>query len=185
MGRPRAFDWDEAKRLRAQGLTYKEIGEHLGVSSHAAMCACNEKVRRKQRALSRKLIEDRKEPCRGGCGVLIHAHYGESREISGYCRDCLSERRRFEAEMRHSHGTESRYVNLGCRCPLCREAASQARRRRRERSRVPCSHGCGRMVDSTGRRNPSKPPECRPCSHARVIAERRAARAAQGVCAVA
>lgn len=80
---------------------------------------------------------------------------------------------RLKAELRN-HGTEVRY-NGGCRCEHCRAAASDAKRFRRLKSRVPCSHGCGAMVDSINRRNPEKPPECRPCSIRRVHAERKAA----------
>lgn len=182
MGRPRAFDWDEAKRLRATGLTYKQIGERLGVSAHSVNCACNPALRRRQRAATRRLHESYAEPCRGGCGVLVS--YVGNRPSTGYCFDCWAARKRFEAEMRDNHGTEARY-KLGCRCAICREGASEAKRRRRLASRVPCSHGCGTLVDSINRRNPGKPPECRPCAHKRVLAEQRAARASQEVRAVA
>jgi hypothetical protein len=171
MGRPRAFDWDEAKRLRAQGLTYREIGERLGVSGQSVMCACDAAVRRRHRAQSRTLHESYRDPCRGGCGVLVS--YRGLKPSTGYCKECWAERVRFEAEMRDSHGTESRYTKLGCRCALCRAAASEAKRKRRERSRVPCSHGCGTLVDAINRRNPGKPPECQPCAMRRIHAERK------------
>lgn len=164
MGRPRKFDWDEARRLRAEGLTYREIGERLGVSHHAVNCACDAAVRMRKRADTKRRLEASRVPCRGGCGVLVWMQGGRS----GYCLSCLGERRRVVR-----HGTENEY-RQGCRCEPCRLAASEAKRRRREQSRVPCSHGCGTLVDSINRRSPDKPPECRPCALRRIHAERRA-----------
>ena len=43
---------------------------------------------------------------------------------------------RARAEARDNHGTESRYSNLGCRCPECTRAASESRKRRRREGRV-------------------------------------------------
>ena len=39
MGPPRRFDYDEAKRLREQGLTLAAIAERLGVSARAVLYA--------------------------------------------------------------------------------------------------------------------------------------------------
>lgn len=174
MSRPRAFDYEEARRLRREGLSYVEIGRRLGVSANSAAKACDPGFRRRQDEAARRRSEWYREPCRGGCGVLVS--YRGLRETTGYCVDCFNERRRFQAEMRDSHGTESRY-RLGCRCLDCRRAASAARKQRRERSRVPCSQGCGRMVDSINRRDPDKPPECRPCALRRISEERKQAAA--------
>lgn len=169
MGRPRSFDYDQAQALRAEGLTYMEIGRRLGVSANAAAKACDPAYRRRQNAATRRISETYREPCRGGCGVLVT--YRGLKPSTGYCVDCLNERRRFEAEMRDNHGTETRYT-LGCRCLACRQAASAAKKRRREQSRVPCIHGCGRMVDSINRRNPGKPPECPACALDRTKPQR-------------
>jgi len=164
MGRPRAFDYDVARRLRKQGLTYRQIGDRLGVSGNAANRACNPAFNRRQQAKSKEAIEALRHPCFGGCGVLVWGHLTRS---SGYCLKCYAER-----FWRHEvHGTESGQC-AGCRCEACRLAANEAKRLRRERSRVPCSHGCGTLVDSINRRDPSKPPECRPCSRRRIVAER-------------
>ena len=46
MSRPRKFDWNEARRLRAQGLTYAEIGRRLGVSDYAIKYACSDATAR-------------------------------------------------------------------------------------------------------------------------------------------
>jgi hypothetical protein len=84
------------------------------------------------------------------------------------CRAC------YDRERAADHGTESRYTG-GCRCDACRQAGSEAKRQRRIASRVPCSHGCGAMVDWINRRDPRKLPECRPCSNARINADRKVA----------
>lgn len=87
--------------------------------------------------------------------------------VSARCRDCEN------AEREAPHGTESRYSRCGCE--ECRAAAAEARRERRHAARVPCSHGCGTLVDSYNYHYPEKPPECRPCAMRRVHAERRKA----------
>lgn len=87
------------------------------------------------------------------------------------CRECV------DRERAADHGTESRYSS-GCRCDECRTAASAAKRERRIKSRVPCSHGCGTMVDWINRRQSGKPPECGPCSIKRLRAEGRLGRTA-------
>ena len=168
VARPRSFDYDEALRLRDQGLSYAEIGARLGVSDTAARNACDPRARIQQRRATRRAIEAARTPCRGGCGVLVYMH---NKGSSGYCKACYAERFwRIE-----KHGTEKEYVSWGCRCHACTAAASAARRARRLRSQVPCSHGCGRMVDRYNARYPDKPPECKSCAMRRVTAERRAA----------
>jgi hypothetical protein len=169
MGRPRSFDYSEAQALRAQGLSYREIGERLGVSGNSVARACDPAYRRRQSESARRVTEGYRDPCRGGCGVLVT--YRGLKPSTGYCIDCWHERVRFAAEMRDNHGTESRY-RLGCRCLACRRAASEAKRRRREQSRVPCAT-CGTPVNSINRRFPDKPPECRPCAMRRIHEERK------------
>jgi hypothetical protein len=168
-GRPRSFDYDEAKRLRSEGLSYREIGRRLGVSDTAVQRACDPAYRRRQRASGERWIEEQRHPCFGGCGVLVWHHQAAR---SGYCRACFGERRNVVR-----HGTENEY-RQGCRCRDCTTAAAEAKRRRRQKSRVPCSHGCGTLVDAINRAKPDKPPECRSCALRRIHAERRAARAA-------
>lgn len=87
------------------------------------------------------------------------------------CRPC---HQAHHALIREQHGTTSRYKH-GCRCDLCRSAAAAAKQERRVRSRRPCSHGCGTLVDTIDRRDPGKPLECRKCAQRRVAAARRAA----------
>lgn len=171
MPRPRKFDHDEARRLRAEGMTLIAIAERLGVSDTSVLHAVNEDLRVKANARVLENQRSKRRPCKGGCGRLVwtHTRRPDGTPHSGFCVHCIQAH-----EHPIQHGTESGY-RRGCRCHLCRQASSAAKRRRRRNSRVPCSHGCGRLVDSINRRNPGKPPECRPCSHERVIAEQRVA----------
>lgn len=159
-GRSRSFDYDEAKRLRADGLTYAEIGKRLGVSGNAAAMACDPAFRKRQLAAAKKGIENARHPCFGGCGALVWGHISGR---TGYCPTCLGARRNIVR-----HGTETEY-SQGCRCEPCRLAASAAKRRRRVNSRVPCSHGCGTLVDSINRSDNTKPLECHRCANKRIV----------------
>lgn len=161
MSRPRTFDYAEAKRRYAAGETLASISRALGVSFHAAKYAVDEDFRYSANAKGRKWAETNyRRPCAGtGCTRLV---WTKAKGQTGLCPKCLGLSRRTAV-----HGSESKY-RQGCRCGRCRTAMSTARRERREKTRVPCSHGCGRMVDSSGRRNPDKPYECLPCSNARI-----------------
>lgn len=171
MPRPRKFDHDEAIRLHAKGMSLAEIGRRLGASDTSVSRAVNPDYRERADAKAIERLRSQRQPCKGGCGKLVwthtKGHNGKPR--TGYCTACF-----VEHERPIKHGTESGY-DRKCRCHLCRQAATVAKRRRRQKTRVPCSHGCGRMVDSINRRDPGKPPECRPCSHRRVMQERQAA----------
>lgn len=46
----RKFDWDIAKRLRDEGMTYNDIAKQLGVTKMAVVYAVDDDLRRKQRA---------------------------------------------------------------------------------------------------------------------------------------
>lgn len=166
--RPRTFDYDQAARRHAAGESINAIARSLGVSHHAIKYAIDEdfRIRANEKAVAYGM-ENYRELCKGGCGALVWIK-GKAHTPTGYCATCSGLLRR-TAE----HGTESKYRNHGCRCDECRAAATKAKRDRRTRSRVPCSHGCGRMVDSINRRNPEKPPECSPCSNARIQSARR------------
>ncbi len=155
----RKFDHDEARDRHAKGEGIAPLAREYGVAWAAVARVVDERVRRKMHAQSLANLERRRMPCRGGCGVLVWQH-GPRR--TGYCPQCLGEKRNVV-----NHGTESEYRD-GCRCPLCTQAASEAKRQRRLRARVPCSHGCGTMVEGNNRRDMTKPPECLPCALKRI-----------------
>lgn len=161
----RKFDHEEAQRRFRAGVSITAIAKDAGVSWQAVQRVVRPAVRKRMDASSRRHIEWQREPCRGGCGVLVWMH---TRDRSGFCRSCYAEK--FLRKVQH--GTENEYTVWGCRCEPCREASSAARRKRRLRSLVPCSHGCGSLVDPYNPRYPGKPPECHPCAMARLHTQR-------------
>lgn len=174
MAKPRTFDWDEAKRRYEAGETQTGIAKEYGVSVQAVWWACHPDKYKESFARNYAWSRaNRRFPCLGGCGKLVwlmSLHWsagGQRGDRSGLCMQCLAKQQREQA----IHGTEGVYK--WCKCDLCRAAGTAAKRKRREATRVPCSHGCGTMVDSLNRRNPEKPPECQPCSVKRLKAEGR------------
>jgi hypothetical protein len=90
-------------------------GTHTGYHNHGCRC----------------------EPCREACRV-----YNRERAINKYQREWRHRTGRgrplaaYRAEVEPEHGTESRYVNRGCRCDDCMDAAKDARARRRRAPNV-------------------------------------------------
>jgi hypothetical protein len=175
----RKFDWDEARRLYDGGLSYAAIGVRLGVSHGAVYFALNEAARKRMAARNSQWQRE---------GVCAECGTGCSRNASRKvtrCSVCANKRR----------ATTVRENELSCRCckewkpynafPMggnharsgrhhdCRVCLTEAKRAWRERNRVPCSHGCGSMVDAKNRLNPDKPHECHSCAMQRIWTERR------------
>lgn len=157
------FDHEEARARFALGEETASIARGYGVSWSAVKRVVDPQTRKKMDARARANIEARRVPCRGGCARLVWMHGARPR--TGYCPKCLGEKTNVVR-----HGTETEY-SQGCRCGKCLTAASAAKRRRRENSRIPCSHGCGTLVDGINRGWPDKPPECRPCYYKRQRGE--------------
>jgi hypothetical protein len=125
----------------------------------------------------------RNRGCRCDACRTAHTDYCRTHQKAGYERvpcacgktkrpDAVKCRACRNAEVAADHGTESKY-SAGCRCDECREAATAAKRRRREAARVPCSNGCGRMVEGINRRSAVKAPLCRVCANERTAIARR------------
>lgn len=161
----RTFDHDEARALYASGAwTQAALATKFGVSAARINQILDPQRKARVDAASLEwLHENYRLPCANECGTLVWKR--GTNDQTGLCRVCFGLSRR-TAE----HGTESKY-SQGCRCAECRAAASKAKRGRREKTRVPCSHDCGAMVDSINRRNPDKPPECLPCALDRIHAD--------------
>lgn len=81
----RAFDHDEAKRLRSEGWTYQALADHFGVSITGVQRVLLPKVRDSMavqtKAWTKKNLN---HPCKGGCGKTAWTHKGRS----GYCPAC-------------------------------------------------------------------------------------------------
>lgn len=160
--RARGWCWKHYQRWQQHGDPnfVSPPPEHGTVNMYSNLgCRCDECRRAKtDYCRERGIAGYAKDPC-PGCGQ-------PKRVIAKLCRACDDAQRAVE------HGTEGRYRG-GCRCEDCRTAASAKKRERRLASRVPCSHGCGTLVDSLNRRSPEKPPECRPCAMKRIHSTRR------------
>lgn len=131
-------------------------GTPNGYSNHGCRChACG--AAQTAYARERKIGGYSQNPC-PACGKPKWV-------LSALCRECMN------AAREAPHGTEVRYKRCGC--DECRQASAAARRRRREASRVPCTHGCGTMVDPYNSCYPGKPPECRACAMKRINAARK------------
>lgn len=182
MPRARLFDYDEAKRLRADGLTYQAIADRFGVSNSAVALAVNDAAREiaNERANAwqrRGVCIDCGGQCTRTAGTPAHrcktcaalAKATSVREDELQCMKCR--------EWKPDAGFPSNRAESGVRRgrhDQCRPCLTEAKREWRERTRVPCSYGCGRLVEGKNRRTPGKPPACFYCatSHRRVAALR-------------
>lgn len=158
----RKFDHEDAQVRYAAGETIAALAREYGVAWAAVQRVVNPAVRKRMDAQSLAYIDSCRIPCLGGCAKLVWMH-GKGR--TGYCAQCLGEKNNVVR-----HGTENEYTQ-GCRCHPCLAAATEAKRVRRAATKVPCSHGCGTMVDGNNRRDNSKPFECRSCYHRRQRGE--------------
>lgn len=84
----RKFDWEEAKRLRATGLTYEKVAATLGVSEMAVYLALNPEVRVRQEEMRREWV---KSGTCTDCGGAATRGYGPNRR--GRCRACFAKQR--------------------------------------------------------------------------------------------
>lgn len=138
----RAFDHEEAQALRADGWTYPALAERFGVSVTAVARVCDPEVRARMDAAAKGwLAENRRRPCRGGCGCLV---WLQNKGRTGYCPSCFAELRAAagvrEGELRCSKcggwkpdaefGRAKRKTRRGRRlwCRACESAARRARR---------------------------------------------------------
>jgi hypothetical protein len=85
----RAFDHDECRALRAEDpkrWTWKALAEHYDVSIRAIERVLKPHVAERMNAYSLQWTrENKREPCKGGCGALVWMHM---KERSGYCPAC-------------------------------------------------------------------------------------------------
>lgn len=177
----RKFDWDEARRLRSEGMTYQDIAERFGVSDMAVYLACNEDARTAQNQRSSGWQKSGICPVCGGrasrnaatgqhrCRSCASKAAATSvRETTLLCKKCRQWKPDVDFHLKRSNAHRRE------RHCYCRSCTTIEKRRWRERNRVPCSHSCGTLVDAKNRRDPDKPYECRSCAADRIHAERRA-----------
>lgn len=89
MGRPRGFDWDQAKRLRDAGFTVSEIADQLGVATMSVYRSLDPVLRERiaTRQRNRRAWIGACIDC-GGPASIAKASGGSSR--NGRCRECAN-----------------------------------------------------------------------------------------------
>jgi len=151
----RKFDWDEARRRRAAGETYPDIARSLGVSIAAVRFAVNDDER--ERAAQRVKEWQRSGTCID-CGQPCSRTF---RRKEHRCNACAGKARITnvrDGELRCAtcetwkpdddfpRSSHVRCIVRRGRHRVCRMCSTKLRREYRERHKVPCSGGCGRMV---------------------------------------
>lgn len=138
----RAFDHEEAQRLREAGWSIPRIADHMGVSVTAVYRVCDPAVRERMQEKADKKLRDMREPCLGGCGRLVWMHNAKA---TGYCPACAGIQRsaahvrdtelqctrcnewKPDAEFSDAQGRRSRRGKQSW-CRKCNSATRQARR---------------------------------------------------------
>ncbi len=162
----RTFDYDEAARLRSEGLTYSEIGERFGVTDAAIQRAVNPK--RRAEMLARTAAFQRSGIC-PDCGGQASRN---GLNLQHRCRSCASKLAATSVMPRSLRCAVCRVFKLDDDFPrhrrrqhrrgrhtVCRACQAAVRQQSRERRKVPCKN-CGKPRthpsdngEGTGRRN--------------------------------
>jgi hypothetical protein len=108
----RAFDHDEARRLRADDpktWTHAALGRYFDVSPTAVERVLKPQTNERMLATAAQSARDTREPCKGGCGALVWRHGNRNRARSGYCPTCRGE----QVAAPNVHDTELRCTKCG------------------------------------------------------------------------
>lgn len=181
MAAPRRFDHDECRRRHAAGESTYALAARYGVSQPSIYLAVNAAYRARQATRASAWQRDGRCPDCGGQAT-------RTGRAQHRCQACAAKRAATTvrpAELlcvmchewkpdRAFPKNHSRTARRG-RHHQCRGCNTASKRAWRERNKVPCSHGCGTLVDGKNRSRPDKPPECKPCAMKRIGRERLAA----------
>lgn len=127
----RKFDWDEARRLRAEGWTYASLADRYGVSPTGVQRVCDERLRAR---MSRQAAERQRSTCIE-CGAPCS--WNRYQQDHPRCRECFQ----FLRRTTHEYDPSGKLVAI--RCVTCREwkkPDAYARDRMRPEGR---HHQCG------------------------------------------
>jgi hypothetical protein len=157
MGRQRTFDYDEAARLRREGVPVAEIATRFGVASYTIYIATDPARRRRVRKRSRDAGLASRVPCAAGCGRLVYPAVPSSNpNRTGLCLRCsraarsesvradtlrCSNCRRWKPD--EEFPRRKRAILRRGRHAVCRACSAAVRRRTRDASKVPCVRCCG------------------------------------------
>lgn len=84
----RRFDWDEARRLRRQGLAYEEIARRLGVTGAAVARVCDPRIRDRMASTTAAWMAS------GTCEVCGARCSRNSARAYMRCAECANEEKR-------------------------------------------------------------------------------------------
>lgn len=103
-----------ARDYRAQGLTYKEIGDLMGCTQQWAYALCNDDVYERMSRRSTEWI--RSGTCPQCGGPMTHPKFGEyaRRKPTGMCRSCFVAKVKADRMAATVHGDTAR-------CRLCKQ----------------------------------------------------------------
>lgn len=181
MSAPRRFNYDQARERYAAGESINDLAARYGVSYTAVYRVVVPRVA--ERMAETHAAWQRSGEC-PDCGAQTTRR---GKDTSSRCIPCAVKRvttsvrdttlrcqtcREWKPDEAFPRGNRAARRN---RHQQCRSCLTEAKRQWRERNKVPCSHGCGTLVDAKNRRTPDKPPECRPCALKRIHDERRQA----------
>lgn len=76
MGRPRAFDHDLCRSLRAEGWTAQALADHFGVSRTSINRCVYPEYGERDNADARARLNALRRPCDNDCGTLVWGHMG-------------------------------------------------------------------------------------------------------------
>jgi hypothetical protein len=194
----RKFDHDEARRRHAAGEGVAALARDYGVSYTAVQEVVDSAFR--ERAAERSRISQHTTCERCGAECLKETHRARRSGVRRLCRRCIMRERRECVRVDEqtgkvlevycstckswkppdAFGRGSRYKDLreGGFHSGCRPCLTKMRQEYRERHKVACAGGCGRMVEGKGRPNtrtirgkrikdidPERPPLCSACWH--------------------
>lgn len=186
----RKFDHADAKRRYESGEKAIDLAREYGVDVNAIRTAVIPGEYEKQLMNVAKHRAAVCEECGGYACALVGGKRTHNHDGRILCQTCRNRTRRtnvsvvdgevvalkcttcnewWEPEM-FARGARYRDLREGGYATQCRPCATAARTAYRERNKVPCEGGCGRMVECSGRNpgvNPDRPPLCAACWHER------------------
>lgn len=183
----RKFDWDEARRLRATGLSYAEIARRLGVSDSAVNRVCNPAL---MNATALRLSQFFVRKCHYCGGRAVHNPYSPNAHHVPRCRDCFNEQKATSVRDTELHcalcdtwkpdndfpWSRAAALQRRGRHQTCRACCTRARQEYRERHKAPCACcGSPALPPNEKTTRGTSYPRCRDCYRARIEPMERAA----------
>ncbi len=175
----RKYDHDECRRLYAQGASVSELAERYGVTTTAITICVDPEARARNYARASAFYKTSCEDCGNPC-LIASAPMKRAKSGRSLCAICSAKERRENVQVdgdgtviavhcasckewkpAEAFGKGKRYPDLreGGFHNGCRACNVAMRRAYRNRHKVPCEGGCGRLVEGKGRVQTNTRPE--------------------------